>query len=100
MDRSRIIAVLSEHADQIRARGVTRLALFGSAVRGEARPGSDIDLLIEVDRERRFSLVDFVDLQDYLSHLLGRHADLAEAAGLAGSQVRNSALGDAIEIFR
>ena len=41
MDRSRIIAVLCEHADEIRARGVTRLALFGSAVRGEARPGSD-----------------------------------------------------------
>ncbi len=55
MDRNRIIAVLSEHADEIRARGVTRLALFGSAVRGEARPGSDIDLLIEVDRERRFT---------------------------------------------
>ncbi len=100
MDRSRIIAVLSEHADEIRAHGVTRLALFGSAVRGEARPGSDIDLLIEVDRERRFSLVDFVDLQDYLSHLLGRHADLAEAGALAGSRARESVLRDAIEIFR
>ena len=99
MDRSRIIAVLSEHADEIRARGVTRLALFGSAVRGEARPGSDIDLLIEVDRGRQFSLVDFVDLQDYLSHLLGRHADLAEAGALAGSRVRDSVLRDAIEIF-
>ncbi len=99
MDRNRIIAVLSEHADQIRARGVTRLALFGSAVRGEARPGSDIDLLIEVDRGRRFSLVEFVDLQDYLSHLLGRHADLTEAGALAGSRVETSALRDAIEIF-
>ncbi len=53
-----------------------------------------------MDRGRRFSLVDFVDLQDYLSHLLGRHADLAEAGALAGSRVRDSVLRDAIEIFR
>ena len=53
-----------------------------------------------MDRGRRISLVDFVDLQDYLSHLLGRRADLAEAGALARTRVRESVLRDAIEIFR
>jgi predicted nucleotidyltransferase len=48
-ERERIIALLQTHADDLRSRGVVRLALFGSTARGEAGPSSDVDLLIEVD---------------------------------------------------
>jgi uncharacterized protein with HEPN domain len=48
----------------LRARGISRLGLFGSMARGEAGPKSDIDLLIEVDPEAGFGLSDLLDLQE------------------------------------
>jgi uncharacterized protein len=55
-----ILAKLRALAPDIKAEGVTRLAVFGSRVRGDARPGSDLDILIETsDRSegaRRFDL--------------------------------------------
>jgi uncharacterized protein len=76
-ERERVIALLRAHADDIRARGVTRLALFGSTVRGEAGPSSDVDLLIEVDPHARFTLVDLVGLERFLSGLLRRPVEFA-----------------------
>jgi predicted nucleotidyltransferase len=59
------------------ARGLTRLALFGSTARGDRGPESDVDLLIEVDAARRFGLFAFMDLKNHLAALLGRPVDLA-----------------------
>ncbi len=49
-----IIAKLRVLEPQIRAYGVTRLAVFGSRVRGDHRPDSDLDILVEHDPSRRF----------------------------------------------
>lgn len=51
--------------------GVTEVGVFGSYVRGEQRLDSDIDLLIELEHPVRISLLDLVELEDYLSDLLG-----------------------------
>lgn len=51
--------------------GVTEVGVFGSYVRGEQRPNSDIDILIELEHPVRISLLDLVELEDYLSDLLG-----------------------------
>jgi predicted nucleotidyltransferase len=83
LERDRVLALLRAHAAAIRARGITRLALFGSVARGEAEPGSDVDLLIEeLDRARHLTLFDLVDLQDELRALLGRPAHFAFASKL------------------
>jgi predicted nucleotidyltransferase len=57
--------------------GVRILGVFGSFVRQEQRPDSDLDLLIELDRPPRISLIGLVELEQYLSLLLGVKVDLA-----------------------
>jgi predicted nucleotidyltransferase len=57
--------------------GVAEIGIFGSYVRGEQRPDSDLDILIELERPARISLIDLVELELYLSDLLGIKVDLA-----------------------
>jgi hypothetical protein len=59
---------------------VKSLALFGSVVRGEARPDSDIDILVEFDKP--VGLISFIRLKHRLSELLGRNVDLVTKAAL------------------
>jgi uncharacterized protein len=56
MNKRDAIEVLRRHRDDLRARGVTHAALFGSVARGESGPGSDLDILIELDPALTFSL--------------------------------------------
>jgi hypothetical protein len=63
-------------ADHLRARGVVHLALFGSLARGEATPDSDIDIVVDIDPGRRFSLLDQADLRLFFGDLLEREADV------------------------
>ncbi len=57
---------------------IRRLSLFGSAARGELRPDSDIDLLVEFERGNAPSLWKVTDLQDEFSRLFeGRPVDVA-----------------------
>ena len=48
-ERDRVLHILRRRENELRARGLTRLALFGSMARGDLGPKSDVDLLIEVD---------------------------------------------------
>jgi predicted nucleotidyltransferase len=57
--------------------GVRTLGMFGSYVRGEQRPQSDVDLLVEFD-ERPLTLIQVIALEQYLSDLLGVKVDLVE----------------------
>ena len=66
-----------ELKDVCRRYHIRRLALFGSAARGESRPGSDIDLLVEYDTGHRPGMVEMQELEDTLSALYGgRKIDL------------------------
>jgi predicted nucleotidyltransferase len=62
--------------------GVTSLGIFGSYVRGEQTPNSDIDLLIEFDPNHRIGLFKFCELENYLSDSLGIQVDLVEKSAL------------------
>jgi predicted nucleotidyltransferase len=57
--------------------GVAEIGVFGSYVRGEQCPDSDLDILVELEQPPRISLLDLVDMQYYLGDLLGVEADVA-----------------------
>lgn len=57
--------------------GVTEIGIFGSYVRGEQRPESDLDVLIELTDPPTISLLGLVDLEYYLSDLLGVKVETA-----------------------
>ena len=56
--------------------GVRRVGLFGSCVRGEMREDSDIDMLVEI--EKNISLLDFAGLKIEIEDALGKKVDLVE----------------------
>jgi uncharacterized protein len=74
MRRDEALARLSEHRSEIQAFGAKSLLLFGSVARDEARPDSDIDLLVEL--EPSVGLFEVVRLQNYLESILGQRIDL------------------------
>ena len=82
MDREEIIARLRAHEAELRAAGIIHLHLHGSVARGQARPGSDVDLAGEFDKRKRLSLIDMVGLKNRLSDILGEDADLCDAERL------------------
>ena len=65
---------------------VTELALFGSVLRDDFGPDSDVDVLVRFDPEARCTLFDMSRMQDELSRMLGRHVDLIERAGVEQSR--------------
>jgi uncharacterized protein len=97
-ERERVLRVLRGQERELRARGLTRLALFGSTARGDRGPESDVDLLIEVDAARRFGLFAFLDLKNDLAALLGRPVDLAFPDAMR-PRLRAAVLEDAVEVF-
>jgi uncharacterized protein len=55
---------------------IATLTLFGSQARGDARPDSDVDLLVEYRPDAEWSLFDVARLRDELAELFGRPVDL------------------------
>ena len=62
---------------------VKKAWLLGSYARGEDTPESDIDLLIEVYRENRFTLFDIAEIQEHLRQVMNRNVDVVMLRALA-----------------
>lgn len=77
---------------------VRELSLFGSAARGEMRPNSDIDLLVEFLPNADVGLVEHAGLMLDLERLLGRKVDLVSKNGLK-PRIRSSVLADARLVY-
>lgn len=98
MDRDLAVALLNEHAPEIRARGVERLALIGSTARGEAGPDSDVDVLADIGPGRVFTLFDLVALNEFLAEILDRRVDVVLARGLK-TRMEQSVQAERVEVF-
>jgi uncharacterized protein len=80
-DIAELRRVLQQHLPTLQERyGVESLGLFGSYVRGEASPESDLDVLVRFRRTP--GLLRYVELENYLSDLLGVRVDLVMADSL------------------
>lgn len=85
-------------ADFCRRREVQELALFGSALREDFGPESDVDLLVTFTPGARVSLFDLVDMAEDLSRLFGRRVDLVPKSGLK-PRIRRSVLQSSEVIY-
>jgi predicted nucleotidyltransferase len=73
----------TELADFCRRRHIRKLSLFGSMLHGEARPDSDVDLLVEFQPDQRIGLLQMARIERELSELIGRKVDLRTPADLS-----------------
>lgn len=78
---------------------VTELALFGSVLREDFGPDSDIDVLVRFDRQARHTLLDIGQMENELSRILGRDVDLIERTAIERSRnyIRRKAILDSAE---
>ena len=97
-DKERIGAQIGALKGALRKKGVVSLALFGSLVRGEARPDSDIDVLIDIAPRRRFSLLDLISVKHLLEDELEREVVVVTRGGL-DSRIRDNVLSQAERVF-
>jgi predicted nucleotidyltransferase len=82
-----MIAIPREKMDAFcRQWHVTELALFGSALRDDFGPESDVDVLIAFDTQARWTLLDFVQMRDELAEVFGREVDLVSRRAVEKSQ--------------
>ena len=70
------VVLLQENHAVLKENNVKALYLFGSIVRGEDKPGSDVDILVEFQPGARVSLFGLARLQRRLTEILGRPVDL------------------------
>jgi predicted nucleotidyltransferase len=85
-------------AEVCRRYNVKELSVFGSAVRGEMRPDSDIDMMVEFEPGARVGLIKFESLAEELETLAGRRVDLVTRRGLK-PWVRPAVLKDARVVY-
>lgn len=78
---------------------VTELALFGSVLREDFGPDSDIDVLVRFDRQARHTLLDIGQMENELSRILGRDVDVIERTAIERSRnyIRRKAILDSAE---
>jgi len=73
--------IIKKHKDELKEKySVKEIGIFGSFARGEATEDSDIDILVEF--EKPIGLFKFLELEEYLSNLIGREVDLVSKKAL------------------
>lgn len=96
MGREEAIAALRGYLPAIRRDfGVRRIALFGSVARGEDRAGSDLDILVDFEKDPTF--LSFMGLKAFLEDRLGRKVDLVTRDALK-PRIRPTVEREAVDV--
>ena len=96
--RDQLLAELRALRPQFEREGVQHMVLFGSRARGDHRPDSDVDLLVDIVPGQKFSLLDLIGL----GHLVEDHIGLCGNALIRRdlkATLAESARRDAVEVF-
>ncbi len=98
MTPGRILSTLAANRAALNACHVRRAALFGSVARGEARPDSDIDVLVEFEAGAPLTAYDYAAVKRFVSDLLGGGVDVVDRANL-DDRMRAAVDRDAVYAF-
>lgn len=89
---------LAAEKAELRRRGVRHLAVFGSVARGNDQPDSDVDVAVEVEPGRSFSLIRTEETRQFLEDALRRPVDVGEIDSFR-PQVRPAFEREKVAIF-
>jgi predicted nucleotidyltransferase len=98
MRRDEVIARLKEAEPALRARGIRRAAVFGSVARGEERPDSDIDILVEFEPGAEGSIYQYMALKQFVASLFDTPVDVIDRGALK-PHLRVPSARDAVYAF-
>jgi uncharacterized protein len=98
MNSHAIIERLRNNALELKARGVLHAALFGSKARGDERPDSDTDIMIELDPTASITVFDYAGLKEDIGHMVGGPVDVVNRDALK-VHFRPAAMADAIYAY-
>ena len=98
MNTDEVLSILRRDESALRSEGVRRAALFGSVARGDNRPDSDIDIMIEIDPDARISVFEYVGLKEYIAGPFDGPVDVVSREALK-PYVRPAATAHAIHAF-
>lgn len=82
MNAQDAIATLRRHESALRARGVMHAAVFGSVARGNNRPDSDLDILVDFSPGAEGSVYDYIRFKEYVAGLFAGPVDVIDRAAL------------------
>jgi uncharacterized protein len=98
MDAQDILAKLRENEAALRQRGVVHAALFGSRGRGDNRPDSDMDIMVEIDPDAHITIFDYAGIKAYIASLFDGPVDVVNRDTLK-PYVRPAVSADAVYAF-
>lgn len=98
MNAQDALATLRRYEADLRARGIRHAAVFGSVARGDNRPDSDLDIIIDIEPDAHVTVFDYVGLKEYIASLFDGPVDVVSRDGLK-PHVRPVAMANAVYAF-